>query len=185
MTNYASAGGPAALKQLKSLFRSKGNKLQAGFGLGMPANYIPFGGAESQEKQTERFIAAARELKTIAEIINDRPENYFYRKSFIPVFIANLMSKLFYRTCSRDAKKFYANDNCTSCGLCVKICPTLNVTLNEGRPVWGGNCEQCMACLQWCPATAIHRRGVPETREHYQNPTVDPQDLIEDMHRQL
>ena len=183
LTNSGGAGGPASLKQLKTLLQSKGNKLQAGFGLVMPANYIPFGGAESQEKQNKRFLKAAKEIKIIAQTIKERPENYLYSKGCVPKFIAGFFNKLFFRNCGKEAKKFYVNDNCTSCGLCMKICPTKNIKLIDERPVWGDDCEQCMACLQWCPAVAIHRSGVPESRLHYHNPTIEAQDLIYDMQK--
>jgi len=183
LTNYASFGGPASLHQLKTLLQAKGDKLHAGFGLSMPPNDIMLCGAESQEKQTKHFAAAAEGIKTIAQTIKKRPENYFYPKGHIPLFIAKLCYKLFFWYCKREFKKFYVNDNCTSCGICVKICPTDNIKLVDERPVWGSNCEQCLACLQWCPAVAIHRKGVPETRRHYHNPTVKAEDLINDMQR--
>ncbi len=177
LTNYANAGGPASLQQLKALLRAKGGKLQAGFGIPMPSNYIPFGGAESREKQTELFANAVEKIKITAQTIKKRPENYFYRKSCLSQFIARLY-KFFFWDCAKEAKKFYVNNNCTSCGICVKICPVKNIKLADGHPVWGDNCEQCMACLQWCPVVAIHRKGVSETRLHYHNPTVKAQDLM-------
>jgi ferredoxin len=183
LTNYGGAGGPAALDQLKTLLRNKGSKLNAGFGLTMPSNYIPFGGAESQEKQNKRFLKAAEKINKIAKIIKERPENHFYKKSRIPLFISRFLYKFFFMNCGKEAKKFYVNDNCETCEICVKICPTQNIKMLEKRPSWSDNCEQCMACLQWCPAVAIHRKGVPETRHRYQNPGIEAHDLINDMQR--
>jgi ferredoxin len=181
LTDYASAGGTSALKLLDSLLKKKGRRLNAGFGLAMPPNYVPFGGAESKEKQNEYFSNATEEIEKIAEIIKSRPERYMYARGFIPLFFIKFCNMLFFRDLPGEAAKFYVNDNCTSCGTCVKVCPTDNIELVEGHPVWGGNCEQCMACLQWCPETAIHRKGVPESRLHYHNPNIDVQDLIKDM----
>jgi ferredoxin len=183
LTNYASFGGPASLHQLKTILQGKDGKLHAAFGLDMPPNDFMLCGAESQEKQTKHFTTAAEGIKTIAQTIKQRPENYFYSKSRIPIFIAKLCYKFFFWYCSREFKKFYVNSNCTSCGTCVKICPTNNIKMVDKRPVWGNNCEQCLACLQWCPTAAIHRKGIPETRTHYHNPTIKAQDLIKDMQR--
>ena len=181
LTNYADAGGASALKQLEKVLKSKNISLHAGFGLKMPSNYIPFGGAESLEKQDKHFTNAANQMRKFAEIVKEQPENYFYKRSLIPMFISKIMYKLFMRNLDKEAKKFYANSNCTSCGLCARICPTNNINLVDGIPAWGDNCEQCMACLQWCPETAIHRQGVPETRTHYHNPNLTANDLIKDM----
>ncbi len=179
LTNYASFGGPASLHQLKSILEAKGGKLHAGFGLSMPPNDFMLGGAESQEKQTKHFDTAAEGIRTIAEIIEEAPENYSYHKGNIPLFMGRLSFKFFFWYCAQEFKKFYTSDNCTSCGLCAKICPLKNIKLVDGRPRWETtDCEQCLACLQWCPALAIQRKGVAEKRTRYHNPTVNAQDLM-------
>lgn len=183
LTNYAGAGGAVASKQLKNLLTAKGNKLNARFWLPMPSNYIPFGGAESQDKQNKRFLSAANSINKIAEIIKKRPENYFYQRSRIPLFISNIFHKLFMKKCERDSKKFYVNTNCSGCGTCAKVCPTQNIKIIDKHPTWSSSCEQCMACLQWCPASAIQISGVPEDRLRYQNPGIEVEDLIKDMQR--
>lgn len=182
LTNYAGVGGSSAIKQVNTLLAAKGIKLNAGFGILMPSNYIPFGGAESQEKQNRRFLLSAEKINSIAKIIKERPEKYFYKKTCIFCFITNIFYKIFMKKCVRDIRKNYVNDNCTGCEICAKVCPTHNITMVDKKPTWGDDCEQCMACLQWCPATAIQRRGVPESRLRYQNPGIDVQDLIQDMH---
>ena len=184
LTNYAGAGGAAASKQLKHLLTAKGKKLNARFWLPMPSNYIPFGGSESQNKQNRRFLSAANRIKKIAEIIKKHPENYFYKRNRIPLFISNIFHRLFMRKCGTDAKKFYANENCIGCGLCAKVCPDKNIEIINKQPSWGTNCEQCMACLQWCPTSAIQISGVPENRMRYHNPGIEVEDLIKDMQRQ-
>ncbi|MFR7743510.1 MAG: hypothetical protein ACLU3I_09600 [Acutalibacteraceae bacterium] len=41
------------------------------------------------------------------------------------------------------------------CGQCAKRCPMNNVTLKDGKPVWGKVCTHCMACICYCPVSAI------------------------------
>ena len=53
------------------------------------------------------------------------------------------------------ADAFTAGEACTGCGQCAARCPLNNVTLREGRPVWGTRCTHCMACLCYCPAKTI------------------------------
>lgn len=51
----------------------------------------------------------------------------------------------------------HADINCNSCGICVTVCPTHNITLPEGgRPTWGRNCLLCMTCELKCPRNAVH-----------------------------
>lgn len=47
-------------------------------------------------------------------------------------------------------------EKCTACGLCVKQCPTGNITEDkEGRLVWGRSCLMCLNCEMKCPEDAI------------------------------
>ncbi|NLL64187.1 MAG: 4Fe-4S binding protein [Clostridiaceae bacterium] len=46
------------------------------------------------------------------------------------------------------------NDDCISCGLCVRICPTNNFVM-ENKAVPLGECTLCLRCENKCPAKAI------------------------------
>lgn len=47
-------------------------------------------------------------------------------------------------------------DRCTACGLCMKVCPTRNLTADaQGRPAWGRDCLLCLYCEMKCPREAI------------------------------
>lgn len=68
---------------------------------------------------------------------------------------------------------FHANNKCTKCGLCLKICPVNNIKMKDGNIKWNGRCEQCMACIQYCPAEAIQFGNKTLNRKRYRNPNVD------------
>lgn len=45
---------------------------------------------------------------------------------------------------------------CDSCGICIKKCPTGNITMNKKSfPTWGRNCISCWYCEMSCPLEAI------------------------------
>jgi NAD-dependent dihydropyrimidine dehydrogenase PreA subunit len=44
---------------------------------------------------------------------------------------------------------------CTSCGLCARSCPMMNIQLADGRPQWGPSCTMCLRCYHRCPVNAI------------------------------
>ena len=49
-----------------------------------------------------------------------------------------------------------SKDKCNSCGICIKRCPTRNITVdNKGYPHWGKNCISCWYCELSCPSEAI------------------------------
>jgi ferredoxin/flavodoxin len=54
-------------------------------------------------------------------------------------------------------KKFsIAGDRCFDCGLCLRICPTGNISKNKnGEIVFGSKCIMCVKCYNLCPKDAI------------------------------
>lgn len=93
-------------------------------------------------------------------------------------------------------KGFYTDDRCIGCATCAKVCPTQNIVLESGHPVWNHRCHGCMACVAYCPTKAIQfktppayqqlgtviskRLCLPETRKRYHNPFISAADLMRD-----
>ncbi len=45
---------------------------------------------------------------------------------------------------------------CSSCGMCIRLCPTGNLTAGrDGLPRWGRDCLLCLTCELKCPQEAI------------------------------
>jgi flavodoxin/Pyruvate/2-oxoacid:ferredoxin oxidoreductase delta subunit len=100
----------------------------------------------------ERFgrdVAAHAEGKGYARPENDRPAPFIYRlERFLTGrwFARNVYSRLF-----RVNK-----GKCTACGVCIKLCPSGNITEGKGRrPVWGRDCLLCLTCELRCPEEAV------------------------------
>ena len=95
-------------------------------------------------------------------------------KSIIPYdcdeIIAGEKRKLKYIPCGRmlawifriehwagrfNGKKYKVNENCIKCGMCVRNCPTHNITMENGNFKFGKNCLMCMRCSFNCPKNCI------------------------------
>jgi electron transfer flavoprotein alpha subunit/NAD-dependent dihydropyrimidine dehydrogenase PreA subunit len=46
-------------------------------------------------------------------------------------------------------------DKCTSCSLCVTVCPFAAIEMENGYPVFLDECRLCGACIEACPEDAI------------------------------
>jgi ferredoxin len=65
---------------------------------------------------------------------------------------------------------FHVNGACTACGQCARLCPAHNITLVEGRPVWGEDCELCLRCLHLCPTEAIQLGKLTQGKLRWRGP---------------
>lgn len=93
-------------------------------------------------------------------------------------------------------KGFFTNEKCVGCGVCAKVCPTKNITLQEKHPIWNHRCHGCNACVAYCPTKAVQfatppaykqlgtfiskRLRLPDKRKRYHHPDVKANDLMLD-----
>jgi ferredoxin len=52
-------------------------------------------------------------------------------------------------------QRFYADERCNHCLLCVQICPSRNIRLEDGHIHFADRCYLCMRCIHQCPQEAI------------------------------
>lgn len=120
----------------------------------MPENYIAMFNSPEQDEiekiisqadsiieETAKLTAETKPFLTPCNNLQDRIMSGPVNQLFYPIFV--------------KAKAFYADDRCTGCRKCVKICPLNNIEIKDGKPTWDKNCTHCMACISYCPTTAI------------------------------
>lgn len=169
----------ATLLQLQKLLRAKHLHLSCGFSIDLPSNYIPWGGAVSQDKQRKKFAEALKKIERIATAVRNKEEltpekgrlwqnmifSFIYRKSLSHV--------------ARMDKSFLSDEKCNACGICAKICPAQNILMSARKPVWQHRCEQCFACIQWCPEEAIQYGKNTKTKKRYHHPDISLKDMLD------
>lgn len=135
----------------------------------MPENYIAMFGAPQTDEARKIVAKAEPDIdRAIAAIQADQPfaptRNNFYDR-----FMSGPVNPIFYRFFVK-ADAFTVSDACIGCGQCAKRCPMNNVTLKDGKPVWGRNCTHCMACICYCPVSAIEygKKSVGQPRYHFE-----------------
>jgi ferredoxin len=166
------------LGELEKHLAGRDIALSAGFSLDMPSNYIPWGGAEPDDKQREKFAAAEKKIARLAEAVKAGSVLAPERGPLWQRIVLSAIHKMSSPHIPKMDKSFFADDRCTSCGICERICPADNIVLTAGRPVWNRRCEQCFACLHWCPEEAIQFGKKTAVRRRYHHPDISLKDML-------
>ena len=135
----------------------------------MPENYIALFQAPQAEEARQIVAQAEPEIdRAIAAIAKSQafgptPKHLLNR------FLSGPVNPFFYTAIVKD-KAFTASAACNGCGQCVKRCPLNNITLQDGKPLWGGRCTHCMACICYCPTEAIEygKKSAGKPRYHFE-----------------
>ena len=151
-------------KYLEKLCSEKKMHYCGCFGITMPENYIALFSTPTEEAALQMIAQAEKVIDRAASVIRNNDPFPQSDISFLDKINSGMVNDLFY-SMFVGAKKFYATDECISCGKCVSVCPLNNVCLENGKPVWKNHCTHCMACICRCPKEAIeygkHSRGLP------------------------
>jgi len=183
-----------AFETMEEILSKKGVRLHYGFALHCVASqctaYPPFPPEKLMipymEKKIDKISKEISERKNRAYPIMAWLTRKLYPKRMAP-----------YLEIEREYDKgFYTDERCAGCGICSKVCPTQNIEIAEGRPVWNHRCHGCMACVAYCPAKAIQFKTpkaykqlntaisrilcLPEKRKRYHNPFIKAADLMVD-----
>lgn len=171
--SVATCGGDAgnAIELIKKELNNKGMTLNSGFSIIMPNNSIIHGNVDSKEVEKRKLENTKNEIKKINTVIKARRQNVFeLEKGLTSKFLTNAMNPIFENFFKTNVSKFYATDDCISCGKCEKVCNSNIITLVKGKPQWNGECCQCLACINYCPTKAIQYGKSTVKKGRYTNP---------------
>lgn len=173
-------GGQVAntLVQLRKECARLGLSLGSGIELTMPSNYIPWGGPGPMEEQVSRFVSAKTKIFEYIHVIQEKQTRSVQKGPTWQRILFSMVYRMSFPYVNKMDRKFLADDKCTRCGTCEKVCPSGNIIMSEGKPVWKHRCEQCFACLQWCPARAIQYGNKTHLYERYHQPEVKLTDMV-------
>lgn len=143
-----------AEKYNKQLCNKKGFIYMGSAGVVMPENYIAMFDSPNDKEIETIFFRADKKIKRLADILLNNKHFSTPRNNLQDKFMSGPVNMLFYPMFVKT-KDFYADDKCTSCGKCAKVCPLNNIEIKNNKPVWNKNCTHCMACISYCPTNAI------------------------------
>ncbi|MBR2867732.1 MAG: EFR1 family ferrodoxin [Clostridia bacterium] len=132
----------------------------------MPENYIAMFTAPNDEQALRIIAKSKKKIEESADIISSGKKFPTVKVNTVGRLKSGIVNTAFYAFCVKS-KKFYAKDSCISCGKCEKVCPLSNISIADGKPVWGKNCTHCMACICKCPTQAVEYGKISEGKNRY------------------
>ena len=127
---------------------------------------------DAKEVETRKLEEAPKLLQQITENINSNNKANIYKSGMCSFLKSYIIYPLF-RKYAVEKNYFYAENNCTSCGLCVDICPTKTIFWEDKKPKWNKTtCVQCSACINRCPVRAIEYGKISQTKGRYHHPDI-------------
>ena len=137
-------------------FKRVGIALNSIWSVVMPNNYVLLPGFDVDSKEVEQTKLKECEgrILEIAQGLMRYDKRIDVIRGSIPWLKTKLVFPLFKRW-GVFPRKWHYSSSCISCGRCAKICPLLNVTMQEQHPVWGSRCCSCLGCYHVCPVHAV------------------------------
>jgi Pyruvate/2-oxoacid:ferredoxin oxidoreductase delta subunit len=169
----------ATLLQLKKSMSARKLSLAAGYSMVLPSNYIPWGGPGPIETQQRLYREACEKVKAIVGSILRGERNKVDRGPLWQNILFSWIYQMSFRQVCKMDKKFWVDDKCNHCGICLNVCPVKNIELISEKPSWLHQCNQCFACLQWCPQEAIQYGEKTVKYLRYHHPEVHLKDMLE------
>ncbi|MBY9020116.1 MAG: EFR1 family ferrodoxin [Candidatus Lokiarchaeota archaeon] len=166
------------LQQIETILNINSKTLNAGFFIAMPNNYILGYDIHPEARQKEFFEEANKNIDAIYKIVEKNETNIgkdFFEKRRIK---SEKFNKNFRDSVYESDKSFYAEESCTSCGICVNVCPVNNIALVEDIPQWQHKCQQCLACINFCPEKCIQFGDKTLKTQRYHHPEITVKDLV-------
>ncbi len=161
------------INKLNRLLSKKKLKLDSGYSIACPDNYILLYDVPEQEEQKKLLNEMDLVLEKVKQDVEHRIKDVFcVKRGKAPHLLSGILHSYYKR--NRKTTRFYATEACVNCGLCEKICPVNSITLVDGMPQWGKECTQCLGCINRCPTKAIQYGKRTEKRGRYVHPDLLP-----------
>ncbi len=133
----------------------------------MPNNDIFHVSASNKIDAIKTIEKAENRIEAIIKNINNKEKIIDVKNGILPE-LKTMLGKKANKFLINRTKPFYADDKCTTCYLCERVCPVNSIKIVEGKPKWYNKCSLCTSCINRCPREAIqYGKGTINRNRYY------------------
>ncbi len=140
----------AAFIRPQRIVQKKGYGVMGGFSYVMPYNIL-FRHSDGMAARMWNVVKLRAPLDT--EMISKR-QSHLCCVNVFQRFVSFVL-RIEHPAMPIVGRHFKVTDDCIGCGLCERQCPQGNITMKDGKPIFGKQCAACMGCAFSCPKDAI------------------------------
>ena len=165
------------LSTISKLLQQKNKILNYGYEIFLGDNSIVY---HTEAKELENRIYQIDDicLRIAKNALLRESSNITYQENYETIKLKHTLHKLL----SEDLQiqnKTADSLICSSCELCIKVCPSNNIIKENNRIKWGENCLMCFSCLNLCPNASIRFGKIAPTKDQqYKYPGIKLSELI-------
>jgi ferredoxin/flavodoxin len=161
----------AAGKYCRKIVESRGMTLLGYQGIAMPDNYMVSFKVPDRATAIEEIRKSLPLIQQTGERIK-RGDKLPQKKGKPQDGFLSSVVNWGFRNYMANSKSFHVSQACIQCGKCVTGCPSNNITLREGKILFGKDCMFCLACLNNCPVHAIDYKDAGKKHGYYTCPPI-------------
>lgn len=190
VSTYGGSAGNS-LDSLKKIIHERGGNLSHTYGIHMPQNAFN----KPWENHQKIYQTAYQILKNIPDDLTTKKQVNKLSNLLIDILFKPLgtpLRKITTKTFEKKLKSkqslpklihnmdqlFSVDENCTHCGICQKVCPVQNISMNNNKITWHHKCENCLACQNYCPSHSIHGK-ISQKNYYYHHPEIKAEDIAQ------
>lgn len=145
-----------APEMIEKVMAKVGVRLESIRSVTMPNNYVLLPGfdVDTKELEKKKLDRCEGRILEIAQALNRGEKGIDVVRGSWPRLKTKVVFPLF-KKWGVFPKKWRYTETCISCGKCSRICPMLNVRMQNGHPEWGSRCCSCLGCYHICPVHAV------------------------------